>query len=87
MQDRLVEVNTFIPSDAIADNDERGGAALALLARLHATLATLAPDAIPPPLYSTHATPDAMLAGLAETDSDFATLQHHPGYTLGRVLN
>ncbi len=80
LQDRLVEINAFIPSDATADNDERGGTALALLARLHATLATPAPDTIPPPLYSTHANPDAMLAGLTETDSDFATLRHHPDY-------
>ncbi len=80
LQDRLVEINAFIPSDATADDDERGGTALALLARLHTTLATLAPDAIPPPLYSTHADPVAMLAGLTETDSDFARLRHHPGY-------
>jgi Ser/Thr protein kinase RdoA (MazF antagonist) len=80
LQDRLVEVNAFIPSDATADSDERGGAALALLARLHATLSTLPPEAVEPPLYSTHATPAAILAGLAETDSVFATLRHHATY-------
>jgi len=80
LQDRLVEVNTFVPSNASADSGARLGVALALLARLHATLATLAPDAIPPPLYSPHTTPDAMLAGLAETDSAFAALRHHASY-------
>jgi len=86
LQDRLVEVNAFIASDATADNDERGGMALALLARLHATLATLAPDAIPPPLYSAYATPAAMLAGLAETDSAFAALRHHPAYAQAAAI-
>lgn len=80
LHDRLVEVNAFVPSDATAENDEHGGMALELLARLHADLATLPPDAIPPPRYSTYATPTAMLAGLAETERDFAALGDHTDY-------
>jgi len=80
LHDRLVEIHAFVPSDATADNDERSGMALELLACLHADLSALPPDAIPPPLYSTHATPAAMLAGLAETDHAFAALRAHTIY-------
>ncbi len=80
LQDRLVEVNAFIPSDASADNNAHLSVALIFLARLHTTLATLPPDAIPPPLYSAYATPAAMLAGLAETDRSFAALRGQPDH-------
>lgn len=79
LADRMVEVVEYVPHTHTADNWGRGGAAFAMLARLHAALDTLPPGLVPPP-YSSYATPAEALAMLDETEAAFAALAARPQY-------
>ncbi len=62
-QDRHAEVEHFVPSDNIPETWQRYETAFALLAKLHAVLATkLEHISVVPPLVANYGTPDVLLA-------------------------
>lgn len=68
-EDRLIEVERFIPSDGGADTWERNATAFSLLARLHNFLAADADAAsLVPPAVSNYGTPPQLLGWIAETE-------------------
>jgi Ser/Thr protein kinase RdoA (MazF antagonist) len=86
LADRLVEVVEYIPSDATANTWERTSCACAVLGKLHSTLAQLPPGFLPPPAYSTYATPETLRRMIQETNDDFATHSRQPMYQRATLI-
>ncbi len=85
IEDRLAEVGEYVANDGPVDTWERGEAAFATLARLHAALDDLDPRAVSPAPYSSYADPDTALLMLAETEQAFAALRGERGYAAAAV--
>jgi len=71
LDDRLVEVTTYIGGGAEADTWDEFTVSFTMLGHLHSALVSLPSGSVPAPAYSSFADPGTALAMLAETDGAF----------------
>lgn len=81
LHNRLVEVTEYVGGGAEADTWDEFAVSFTMLGHLHAALASLAPDSVPAPAYSSFADPGTALTMLAETDDAFGSCVDCEGYS------